>query len=459
MILQSLYAQIALIQTGDSVVCEGAKVDITYKLSRNNQAVLVYFKWFMNASLKGIHFSSLDSGVITIELSDAKDELYIEYTLSDSTVITSNTINLYMSIPAARPFMPKLFYGCDEVIFPRDSSRVFAPSDVDSITGKSFTFHQASTDSIEGAFFCKLIIQTALGCSDTGTVFFYLRTPRPKYKLLSDSVACAPHTIKLLNMADMEHQVSIEDTPTYITTFYVLGGNVSPVYSTKRLDTIILTLTTPGKYKIMAVGKTSDFPSGACPPSYYPADPEMATAIYVLSSQVDSISGPAWAEVNQEVFYATTFSPFYDYNWYVSEGEIISGQGTDTVKVKWMGNGPKKVGVSVKNKIRHDLECGTDTIFKEVQVGTLGLNKVFYISKMHIYPNPATLELNINLENNIGLNRAYINISNIQGHAVYQQELLAQPLNNINISHLSPGIYVFTLHHENRVKRQLFVKQ
>ncbi|OQA01230.1 MAG: hypothetical protein BWY70_00455 [Bacteroidetes bacterium ADurb.Bin408] len=77
---------------------------------------------------------------------------------------------------------------------------------------------------------------------------------------------------------------------------------------------------------------------------------------------------------------------------------------------------------------------------------------------MHVFPNPASIAITINLQQHIPPQNTTLSIFSITG-----QLLLQQPLTNtkteINISQLAKGIYILKLNSDDKVAVGRFVKE
>ncbi len=80
-------------------------------------------------------------------------------------------------------------------------------------------------------------------------------------------------------------------------------------------------------------------------------------------------------------------------------------------------------------------------------------NNQFGLNGFNIYPNPATAVLNIDLDDNLTLNK--IIIIDISGKIVIEQ---IENTNSVNVENLSNGMYIIKMFSENKLYQSKFVK-
>lgn len=100
-----------------------------------------------------------------------------------------------------------------------------------------------------GSFRIKLVVETAQGCKDTGFVNLFISGPRPYLKVITDTVGCAPFTVKVINMAD---SFGGNDRPTKRTDILWGDKNSQQTSSLKLGDTLSFTYNDSGTFYIFA---------------------------------------------------------------------------------------------------------------------------------------------------------------------------------------------------------------
>ena len=123
-----------------------------------------------------------------------------------------------------------------------------------------------------GAFRIKLVVETAQGCKDTAFVNLNIKGPRPGFKVLTDTVGCAPFTIKVVNLADVEGAESPTDKPTKRTDILWGDPNNQTSVSLSQYDTLTFTYSDSGTYYIVARSDDNNPQSdnNGCKIVYYP---------------------------------------------------------------------------------------------------------------------------------------------------------------------------------------------
>ncbi len=129
-----------------------------------------------------------------------------------------------------------------------------------------------------------------------------------------------------------------------------------------------------------------------------------------LSADVGDIAGTSAPGDSSERAYSILFIPGYTYQWSVTNGEIILGQGTGLVYVQWGGIGPGLLQVIVSDGV-----C-VDTIDLKVFVP---VEEIISAGEIRLYPNPASAEFLVSLENNNSSEMKLI-ITDILGRKQYE---------------------------------------
>ncbi|MCX6187166.1 MAG: gliding motility-associated C-terminal domain-containing protein [Bacteroidetes bacterium] len=117
-----------------------------------------------------------------------------------------------------------------------------------------------------GKYLVQLAVYTEQGCTDTINQEIFINGPRPKIKLLSDSVGCVPYTVRVLSTPDIDKREP-KDTATQLTI--VQSGNQyrdqSRLEWSKNQQTNF-TYDKPGIYYITASGIDNiDAGNASCP--------------------------------------------------------------------------------------------------------------------------------------------------------------------------------------------------
>ena len=145
----------------------------------------------------------------------------------------------------------------------------------------------------------------------------------------------------------------------------------------------------------------------------------------------------------------------HTYNWVITNGIILSGQGTNSVSIQWVSAGVGKLKVEVKN-----INDCNDTNSINVMITSTGINEVMNKSDFQVYPNPNHGNFTIQLKNTADKNGT-ITIVDMLGRTVYETLYkLSGNDNTISISemHLQAGTYNIIIgRKDGDVSRKSFV--
>jgi gliding motility-associated-like protein len=105
-----------------------------------------------------------------------------------------------------------------------------------------------------------LVVETEQGCFDTAYQDIFIQGPRPRFRLLTDTLGCAPMKVKIINLADSAGGVDPSDTPTVETVVYWGDGSSTPDIFGRR-DTIDHIYTKEGTFSIIVAGRDTKNPN------------------------------------------------------------------------------------------------------------------------------------------------------------------------------------------------------
>lgn len=116
--------------------------------------------------------------------------------------------------------------------------------------------------------------------------------------------------------------------------------------------------------------------------------------LVVSEASVDAIVGDTIAYLTDPGTYSVSASPNHSYQWTVTGGQILSGQGSATISVQWTGTGTQTISVEATN----NLGCVSEVISQELMVLTANsLHDQLPAISWNIFPNPATSQVSIQL--------------------------------------------------------------
>jgi hypothetical protein len=121
------------------------------------------------------------------------------------------------------------------------------------------------------------------------------------------------------------------------------------------------------------------------------------------------------------------------YNWTVTNGAIVSGQGTNSVDVMWANSGIGSVSVVETNATN----CSGDIVTYDVVIIPTDVEELS--SSLSLFPNPTTSE--INLQTTTELIGSDFIIFDELGKQIHKQQILSTNT-RINISAFAAGNYV-----------------
>jgi hypothetical protein len=160
--------------------------------------------------------------------------------------------------------------------------------------------------------------------------------------------------------------------------------------------------------------------------------------------QIPAISGEPNAVYNNTYSYAVASLPDYTYNWIVTGGTIISGQGTNVIEVVWdqFITGVGEIQMTWANAYGCE-----STQFYAVNVD-VSVEEIF-ASNLRIYPNPTRDVVNIQWD---FMNEStYLSVYDNAGKLLSTNKLNNQSLQQVDLSGYENGVYQLRLSNENAV--------
>ena len=160
--------------------------------------------------------------------------------------------------------------------------------------------------------------------------------------------------------------------------------------------------------------------------------------------QIPAISGEPNAVYNNTYSYAVASLPDYTYNWIVTGGTIISGQGTNVIEVVWdqFITGVGEIQMTWANAYGCE-----STQFYAVSVD-VSVQEIF-ASNLRIYPNPTRDFVNIQWD--FMNENTYLSLFDNTGKLITTQKLNNQMLHILDLSGYQNGVYQLRLSNENAV--------
>ncbi len=163
------------------------------------------------------------------------------------------------------------------------------------------------------------------------------------------------------------------------------------------------------------------------------------------------IMGETFAATGSTEQYSVNNNGGSTYNWTVTNGTIVSGQGTAVIEVSWntIGTGMVEVTETTVDA------CTSDIVSKEVNIGTISV-QLFEDEKVTIFPNPFSKATKISFPN--ARDEAYqLNLYDVTGKTVlFLREITAGEV-IIHRGELGAGIYFVELRGEKILRGKVII--
>ncbi len=251
-------------------------------------------------------------------------------------------------------------------------------------------------------------------------------------------------------------------TPILLSTKTVdLGGGLQQfpdLTQTLSVDThyIFITIDIPCKAtnKVIVVNPISvddlTFESGYVSGTDFTTKPVTINPLPIVAN----ITGQTLnVKANLTYTYNVTQQANISYEWKAINGEILSGQGTNSVSIKWIKEGVGKISLVGINQF----QCVDSTnVDASIIHDNSGINDLFNSSRITVFPNPNHGIFTIRI-NAIKNSETKISIYNLLGQEVWSDtQIVKLGEQDINIvSNLSEGIFILRIQNEN----EYFTKQ
>jgi len=244
-----------------------------------------------------------------------------------------------------------------------------------------------------------------------------------------------------------EYEVAeVEDAISYVWT--ILPEEAGTISGEGLIGTVEWNMDYEGEAEISANAENE---CGAGP-----ASEALVATVNTLPLPV--ITGDDLVCQDEEENYTTTNSDYSNYMWTVVGGDIVSGQGTNTIAVLWTAE-PGMASVDVIES-KGDI-CEGDAETFDVTIDECTSVNENAIKSLKVYPNPASNMLNIGLSD-IQSHKITMNLVNAEGKIVHAQKINNQSTSlntSIDVSGLPQGIYylVFTDDTETITRKKVLI--
>lgn len=117
-----------------------------------------------------------------------------------------------------------------------------------------------------GVFSVKLVVETFQGCKDTVYQEVFVEGPRPKIKLLTDTIGCAPFKVRVVNLADTDGPPTAQKLTRATLVFWGNPAANQSEIMKNQYDTVEFVYEDSGLFYIFVQGDDNDPPSAQnCP--------------------------------------------------------------------------------------------------------------------------------------------------------------------------------------------------
>lgn len=180
-------------------------------------------------------------------------------------------------------------------------------------------------------------------------------------------------------------------------------------------------------------------------------------SVTVNAAPVPVISGPIFICKDMLADYQTNFNAGSTYEWIVTGGEIISGNGTAQVKVKWNTVGTGTLNVTEISAFNCS---GTAPIYSVAVDPCVGMNANFENNGLVVYPNPAINSLFVEFPEKVD-GDIELQIVNPSGKTLLIQNYttMRNKTEKVNISQLMNGFYILKFYVDGElISKTKFIK-
>jgi hypothetical protein len=166
--------------------------------------------------------------------------------------------------------------------------------------------------------------------------------------------------------------------------------------------------------------------------------------------QIPIVSGEPNAVYNSTYSYAVTSLPDYTYNWIVTGGTVVSGQGTNVIEVVWdqFVTGIGTIQMTWTNAYGCE-STQLYTVNVDVSVQEI------IASNLRMYPNPTRDVVNIQWD--FMNENTYLSVYDNAGKLLSTNKLNNQSMQQVDLSGYENGVYQLRLSNENAVVMKAIV--
>jgi len=164
------------------------------------------------------------------------------------------------------------------------------------------------------------------------------------------------------------------------------------------------------------------------------------------------ITGSKNVSESDIVIYAVNQTTGSTFEWTVTGGNIVSGQGTNSINAQWGSPGIGTVSVIETD----ENGCKGDTVSIEVNIGSTGVQSLSS-QGLRIYPNPFTNKTIIEFPNS-SMEKYQLIITDVSGKVIFIQDNIIGSKIELDRGNLSEGIYFIELKGEYIYRGKILIE-
>lgn len=274
----------------------------------------------------------------------------------------------------------------------------------------------------------------SFGCENTSDTLNIFNAPIPSLNFtINDSIQCA-----------LENNFLFEDNSTIDSGSYQrkwVFGNTPQISDSKQTNWSNIGI---GVYPIKLIATTN----------YACSDSLVKNIVVKNNPSIGNMTGDSVGlSTSIPYVYAVSQQPNHSFQWTVTNGIILNGQGTNVITVQWLNNGKG----NIKAEIIDIFGC-SDTITKNINIGSVGIRDIIKTNKYLIYPNPSngvfTIEITSDRKDLYSLK-----LINSLGQIIHtESKEVSEGINKIYLSkELPSGVYKLTIENADSNNHQTII--
>jgi len=139
------------------------------------------------------------------------------------------------------------------------------------------------------------------------------------------------------------------------------------------------------------------------------------------------------------------------YHWTVTNGNVLSGLGTNFISVQWGNTGMGQLNIVVSDT---SFPYCSSVSTLNINIGNIGIETTEGYKVVNIFPNPATENINVETNSKTELS---LEIINLLGQRI--TSISFKEKTTVDISYFSKGIYILKIKSDNETLIKRFIKE